>query len=64
MLMDPEFVPSSAGTILASRVTHPRSPAFLLPVSTSVGQLAFFCHMPVDILSSLGALSLACCSDK
>lgn len=56
MLMCPEFMPSSVGTPWASRVTHRQSPALLLPVSTSLGQLAFFCHMPVDIFSSLGAL--------
>lgn len=54
--MCPEFMPSSVGTILASRVTHRQSPASLLPVSTSLGPLAFSSHMPVDILSSLGAL--------
>lgn len=54
--MCPEVLPSSVGTILASRVTHPQSPALLLPVSTPLSQLAFFCHMPVDILSPLGAL--------
>lgn len=59
-----EFVPDSLGTTLAPEVTHPQSPALLLPVSTTLGQLAFLCHMPVDILPSLGASLLACCPDK